>query len=163
MAAPDQALPLSRGCPSSTSLSPPRGDRTLLVRHLPAELSAEEKEDLLRYFGAQSVRVLSDKGRLVRARACGVSGGPGGAGRPGGGAETGRGEGAPACGERPARPCVLSDKLAGGVGRCRPERREKGRAGEWQELAGIPVLDPSAKHTWIWEYFSEILCTRADA
>lgn len=64
MAAPDQALPLSRGCPSSASLSPPRGDRTLLVRHLPAELSAEEKEDLLRYFGAQSVRVLSEKGRL---------------------------------------------------------------------------------------------------
>uniref|UniRef100_A0A2K6ES90 RNA-binding region-containing protein 3 n=1 Tax=Propithecus coquereli TaxID=379532 RepID=A0A2K6ES90_PROCO len=64
MAAPEQPLPLSRGCPSSTSLSPPRGDRTLLVRHLPAELTAEEKEDLLKYFGAQSVRVLSDKGRL---------------------------------------------------------------------------------------------------
>ncbi|XP_055995058.1 RNA-binding region-containing protein 3 [Sorex fumeus] len=63
MAVPEQPLPLSRGCPSS-ALSPPRGDRTLLVRHLPAELSAEEKEDLLKYFGAQSVRVLSDKGRL---------------------------------------------------------------------------------------------------
>lgn len=74
MAAPEQPLPLSRGCPSSTSLSPPRGDRTLLVRHLPAELTAEEKEDLLKYFGAQSVRVLSDKGRLVRARASLVSG-----------------------------------------------------------------------------------------
>ncbi|EPY74923.1 Pancreatic alpha-amylase precursor isoform 9-like protein [Camelus ferus] len=55
---------MSRGCQSSASLSPPRGDRTLLVRHLPAELTAEEKEDLLKYFGAQSVRVLSDKGRL---------------------------------------------------------------------------------------------------
>lgn len=67
MAAPEQPIPMSRGCQSSASLSPPRGDRTLLVRHLPAELTAEEKEDLLKYFGAQSVRVLSDKGRLVRA------------------------------------------------------------------------------------------------
>ncbi|XP_027462608.1 RNA-binding region-containing protein 3 isoform X5 [Zalophus californianus] len=65
MAAPEQPLPpMSRGCQSSASLSPPRGDRTLLVRHLPAELTTEEKEDLLKYFGAQSVRVLSDKGRL---------------------------------------------------------------------------------------------------
>uniref|UniRef100_A0A8C2V3U6 RNA-binding region-containing protein 3 n=1 Tax=Chinchilla lanigera TaxID=34839 RepID=A0A8C2V3U6_CHILA len=64
MTAPEQLLPLPRGGPSSTSLSPPRGDRTLLIRHLPAELSAEEKEDLLKYFGAQAVRVLSDKGRL---------------------------------------------------------------------------------------------------
>ncbi|XP_029473591.1 RNA-binding region-containing protein 3 [Rhinatrema bivittatum] len=38
--------------------------RTLLVRHLPAELTYEEKEDLLKYFGAASVRVFSDKGRL---------------------------------------------------------------------------------------------------
>ena len=68
MAGPEQPLPMARGCQSSASLSPPRGDRTLLVRHLPAELTAEEKEDLLKYFGAQSVRVLSDKGRLVRAR-----------------------------------------------------------------------------------------------
>ncbi|XP_017830469.1 RNA-binding region-containing protein 3 isoform X1 [Callithrix jacchus] len=64
MAAPEQPLVISRGCTSSSSVSPPRGDRTLLVRHLPAELTAEEKEDLLKYFGAQSVRVLSDKGRL---------------------------------------------------------------------------------------------------
>ncbi|XP_006884539.1 PREDICTED: RNA-binding protein 40-like [Elephantulus edwardii] len=63
MAAPEQPLPNSRGYQSS-SPSPPRGGRTLLVRHLPAELTAEEKEDLLKYFGAQSVRVLSDKGRL---------------------------------------------------------------------------------------------------
>lgn len=65
MAGPEPPLPLPRGGPGSASLSPPRGDRTLLVRHLPAELTAEEKEDLLKYFGAQSVRVLSDKGRLV--------------------------------------------------------------------------------------------------
>ncbi|XP_076976198.1 RNA-binding region-containing protein 3 isoform X2 [Tamandua tetradactyla] len=64
MAAPEQQLQMSRGCQSSASPSPLRGDRTLLVRHLPAELTAEEKEDLLKYFGAQSVRVLSDKGRL---------------------------------------------------------------------------------------------------
>ncbi|KAK2106930.1 RNA-binding region-containing protein 3 [Saguinus oedipus] len=64
MAAPEQPLVMARGCTSSSSVSPPRGDRTLLVRHLPAELTAEEKEDLLKYFGAQSVRVLSDKGRL---------------------------------------------------------------------------------------------------
>ncbi|XP_036859978.1 RNA-binding region-containing protein 3 isoform X2 [Manis javanica] len=64
MAAPEQPLPMPRGCQGSASLSLLRGDRTLLVRHLPAELTAEEKEDLLKYFGAQSVRVLSDKGRL---------------------------------------------------------------------------------------------------
>ncbi|XP_037682437.1 RNA-binding region-containing protein 3 isoform X2 [Choloepus didactylus] len=64
MAAPEQPLQMSRGCQNSPSLSPLRGDRTLLVRHLPSELTAEEKEDLLKYFGAQSVRVLSDKGRL---------------------------------------------------------------------------------------------------
>ncbi|KAI5282716.1 RNA-binding region-containing protein 3 isoform X4 [Manis pentadactyla] len=64
MAAPEQPLPMPRGCQGSAALSLPRGDRTLLVRHLPAELTAEEKEDLLKYFGAQSVRVLSDKGRL---------------------------------------------------------------------------------------------------
>ncbi|XP_053351473.1 RNA-binding region-containing protein 3 [Clarias gariepinus] len=38
--------------------------KTLIVRHLPADLSREEKEDLLEYFGASSVRVLSDKGPL---------------------------------------------------------------------------------------------------
>lgn len=42
--------------------------KTLIVRHLPADLSREEKEDLLVYFGASSVRVLSDKGPLVRLR-----------------------------------------------------------------------------------------------
>lgn len=39
--------------------------KTLIIRHLPADLTREEKEDLLKYFGAVSVRVLSDKGVLV--------------------------------------------------------------------------------------------------
>uniref|UniRef100_A0A3B3U9G2 RNA-binding region-containing protein 3 n=1 Tax=Poecilia latipinna TaxID=48699 RepID=A0A3B3U9G2_9TELE len=43
------------------------GSRTLLVRHLPAELNTDEKEDLLRYFGAESVRVFSNRGRLKHA------------------------------------------------------------------------------------------------
>ncbi|KAI4896270.1 hypothetical protein NFI96_003661 [Prochilodus magdalenae] len=38
--------------------------KTLIVRHLPADLSREEKEDLLKYFGASSVRALSDRGPL---------------------------------------------------------------------------------------------------
>ncbi|XP_015146289.3 RNA-binding region-containing protein 3 [Gallus gallus] len=41
-----------------------RRGRTLLVRHLPAELTVAEKEDLLQHFGAVAVRVLSDHGRL---------------------------------------------------------------------------------------------------
>ncbi|XP_042082551.1 RNA-binding region-containing protein 3 [Haplochromis burtoni] len=41
--------------------------KTLLVHHLPAELSEEEKEDLLKYFGAESVRVFSNRGRLKHA------------------------------------------------------------------------------------------------
>ncbi|XP_074858424.1 RNA-binding region-containing protein 3 [Carettochelys insculpta] len=41
-----------------------RRSRMLLVRHLPTDLTAAEKEDLLRHFGAVSVRVLSDQGRL---------------------------------------------------------------------------------------------------
>uniref|UniRef100_A0A1A8SBI5 RNA-binding region-containing protein 3 n=1 Tax=Nothobranchius rachovii TaxID=451742 RepID=A0A1A8SBI5_9TELE len=41
--------------------------RTLLVRHLPAELTNDEKEDLLKYFGAESVRVFSNWGRLKHA------------------------------------------------------------------------------------------------
>ncbi|XP_067892661.1 RNA-binding region-containing protein 3 isoform X2 [Heterodontus francisci] len=40
------------------------GSRTILVRHLPSELTQSEKGELLKYFGALSVRVLSDKGRL---------------------------------------------------------------------------------------------------
>ncbi|XP_067845876.1 RNA-binding region-containing protein 3 [Heptranchias perlo] len=43
-----------------------KSSRTILVRHLPAELTRNEKEELLKYFGALSVRVLSDKGRLKR-------------------------------------------------------------------------------------------------
>ncbi|KAI1891438.1 hypothetical protein AGOR_G00143820 [Albula goreensis] len=38
--------------------------KTLIIRHLPAELNKDEKEDLLKYFGAASVRVFSDKGFL---------------------------------------------------------------------------------------------------
>ncbi|XP_054837478.1 RNA-binding region-containing protein 3 [Eublepharis macularius] len=54
--------------PSSEALQPGerrrKNSRTLLVRHLPSALSASEKEELLRHFGASSVRVLSDYGRL---------------------------------------------------------------------------------------------------
>uniref|UniRef100_A0A3P8X8H1 RNA-binding region-containing protein 3 n=2 Tax=Esox lucius TaxID=8010 RepID=A0A3P8X8H1_ESOLU len=41
-----------------------RMSRTLIIRHLPADLSRDEKEDLLKYFGAVAVRVFSDKGVL---------------------------------------------------------------------------------------------------
>ncbi|XP_029004240.1 RNA-binding region-containing protein 3 [Betta splendens] len=41
--------------------------KTLLIRHLPAELSQEEKEDLLKYFGAESVRVFSNTGCMKHA------------------------------------------------------------------------------------------------
>ncbi|XP_056155621.1 RNA-binding region-containing protein 3 [Lampris incognitus] len=41
--------------------------KTLLIRHLPAELTPEEKEDLLMYFGAVSVRQFSDRGPLKHA------------------------------------------------------------------------------------------------
>lgn len=40
-------------------------NRTVIVRHLPADLAREEKEDLLKYFGAVAVRVMSDRGALV--------------------------------------------------------------------------------------------------
>lgn len=39
--------------------------KTLLIRHLPAELSQDEKEDLLKYFGAEAVRVFSNASSLV--------------------------------------------------------------------------------------------------
>lgn len=45
------------------------GCKTLLIRHLPAELSQDEKEDLLKYFGAKSVRVFSNTGRMVSCAA----------------------------------------------------------------------------------------------
>uniref|UniRef100_A0A8C6SYY4 RNA-binding region-containing protein 3 n=1 Tax=Neogobius melanostomus TaxID=47308 RepID=A0A8C6SYY4_9GOBI len=41
--------------------------RTLLVRHLPTDLSKDEKEDLLKYFGAESVRVFPTRGRMKHA------------------------------------------------------------------------------------------------
>ncbi|XP_032551732.1 RNA-binding region-containing protein 3 [Chiroxiphia lanceolata] len=56
-------VPGSGAVPPHPGVSRRRG-RTLLVRHLPAELTAAEKEDLLQHFGAVSVRVLSDHGRL---------------------------------------------------------------------------------------------------
>ncbi|XP_034717735.1 RNA-binding region-containing protein 3 isoform X1 [Etheostoma cragini] len=43
------------------------GSKTLLIRHLPAELSQDEKKDLLKYFGAETVRVFSNTGRLKHA------------------------------------------------------------------------------------------------
>ncbi|XP_031732577.1 RNA-binding region-containing protein 3 [Anarrhichthys ocellatus] len=48
-------------------LVPTRINKTLLIRHLPAELRQDEKEDLLKYFGAESVRVFSNTGRLKHA------------------------------------------------------------------------------------------------
>ncbi|XP_028823510.1 RNA-binding region-containing protein 3 isoform X1 [Denticeps clupeoides] len=42
----------------------PKQIRTLIVRHLPAELTRDEKEDFLKYFGATCVRIMSDKGAL---------------------------------------------------------------------------------------------------
>lgn len=42
------------------------GSKTLLVRHLPAELEQDEKVELLKYFGAESVRLFSNTGRMVR-------------------------------------------------------------------------------------------------
>lgn len=57
--APEQPLPMSRGWSSvslfAAALNPSSEAPT-------AELTAEEKEDLLKYFQVQSVRVLSDKG-----------------------------------------------------------------------------------------------------
>ncbi|XP_048882460.1 RNA-binding region-containing protein 3 [Brienomyrus brachyistius] len=41
-----------------------RRSKTLIIRHLPSELNRDEKEDLLRYFGAVSVRAFSDRGLL---------------------------------------------------------------------------------------------------
>ena len=40
------------------------GGKTLIIRHLPAELSAEDQTDLLRHFGATSVRSMGHKGRM---------------------------------------------------------------------------------------------------
>lgn len=136
MAAPEQPLPMSRGCQSSASLSPSRGDRTLLVRHLPAELTAEEKEDLLKYFGAQSVRVLSDKGRLVRAPSRRRL-------RPGGGRRARVG------GPRPGPSASLACRGRGGqlesglVTAPRKREREGPKNGTW--LSRVPFPDPSGE------------------
>lgn len=45
-------------------------NKTLLIRHLPGELSPDEKEDLLKYFGAESVRIFSNRGHMV---SCAIS------------------------------------------------------------------------------------------
>ncbi|KAK2858619.1 hypothetical protein Q5P01_003239 [Channa striata] len=52
---------------SNEETVPTNGGKTLLIRHLPSELSQDDKEDLLRYFGAESVRVFSNTGRLKHA------------------------------------------------------------------------------------------------
>ncbi|CAL1596585.1 unnamed protein product [Knipowitschia caucasica] len=49
---------------SNEETSKAKGSKTLLVRHLPPDLSPEDKEDLLKYFGAESVRVLPPRGRM---------------------------------------------------------------------------------------------------
>ncbi|XP_072306654.1 RNA-binding region-containing protein 3 [Eucyclogobius newberryi] len=49
---------------TSEDTTKPNVSKTLLIRHLPAEMSKDEKEDMLKYFGAQSVRVLPCRGRL---------------------------------------------------------------------------------------------------
>nr|XP_019942825.1 PREDICTED: RNA-binding protein 40 [Paralichthys olivaceus] len=49
---------------TNEDLAPTTVSKTLLIRHLPSELSQEDKEDLLKYFGAESVRVFSNRGRL---------------------------------------------------------------------------------------------------
>lgn len=114
--------------PSPSGVARRRG-RTLLVRHLPAELTAAEKEELLRHFGAAAVRVLADHGRLVRAR------GPGGSG----GEPRGPGVEARPAALRWVLPCeggggdtALSPQLSCGVFLCRAAAvwvRVSGRAG----------------------------------
>ena len=37
----------------------------LIVRHLPSSLDASEKEDLLKHFGAVSVKCMANHGRMV--------------------------------------------------------------------------------------------------
>ncbi|KAL7984866.1 hypothetical protein Chor_003436 [Crotalus horridus] len=58
----NMAVPSSEA--GGRQLRPGKNNRILLVRHLPAVLTASEKEELLRHFGASSVRILSDYGRL---------------------------------------------------------------------------------------------------
>ncbi|XP_072366392.1 RNA-binding region-containing protein 3 isoform X2 [Scyliorhinus torazame] len=63
-----EQLPISRAMAVALSAEnvsiQTKSNKTILVRHLPSELTQKEKMELLKYFGAQSVRVLSDKGRL---------------------------------------------------------------------------------------------------
>ena len=54
---------------SSLTAGPPMSDGSsklcLLVRHFPAWLNRDEKESLLRHFGAQDVFVMATKGKMV--------------------------------------------------------------------------------------------------
>lgn len=60
----------SQGRTSSSSLPSKhtgdgRGNFCLLVRHFPAWVNRDEKESLLRHFGAKDVVVMGNKGRMV--------------------------------------------------------------------------------------------------
>ena len=41
------------------------GSTTLLVRKIPSWLTDDEKESLLKHFGAKEVRVMSNRGKMV--------------------------------------------------------------------------------------------------
>ena len=41
-------------------------EKVLYVKHLPSCLTSDEKSEFLKYFGASQVRVMPDRGRLVR-------------------------------------------------------------------------------------------------
>ena len=43
-------------------------EKTLLVRHLPSQLSDDDKEELFTHFGAVRVKVMRTKGAMVRKR-----------------------------------------------------------------------------------------------
>jgi hypothetical protein len=43
-------------------------EKTLLVRHLPSQLSDDDKEELFTHFGAVRVKVMGTKGAMVRKR-----------------------------------------------------------------------------------------------
>ena len=56
MAAPGKERNFSgRGSPQNT----------LIIRHLPSSMNSMEKQDFLKYFGAEHAKVLSNYGRMV--------------------------------------------------------------------------------------------------
>ncbi|KAG9351079.1 hypothetical protein JZ751_024969, partial [Albula glossodonta] len=61
-------MTMAHSMDQSEELVQTKRSKTLIIRHLPAELTKDEKEDLLKYFGAASVRVFSDKGFLALTR-----------------------------------------------------------------------------------------------